>query len=401
MKHLHVPLENRLNEREKEELFYKLNFLNGLDLREENDKLIVSCGDSENTESLYETVMKIVNEVHLAKKIPLKRIFENRPITNLYHDDVFQELLYRKHITHYCPGLISFDQMLSSLAEYFDEQFKEIGRQFGAETHTYPTLIPMEILERCRYFESFPQYVNFVMHLTENHDVISAFHQSWINRHRDDFNFNAHFSNIKCALSPAVCLHTYKRYQNEEITSDLNKIITAKGKCFRYESNNMKTLERLWDFTMREIVFIGEQEFVNEMRRKSISRLSSFVDKLGLHGYIEIANDPFFTNDAEKKKIYQLGFELKYELRLHLPSEKKEISVGSFNIHQDFFGNTFNIGIRNKGAAFTGCTAFGIERWVYAFLSQYGLEMSLWPKEVNDYVQSKTNIAGTTELTSH
>ena len=32
---------------------------------------------------------------------------------------------------------------------------------------------------------------------------------------------------------------------------------TAAGHCFRYESRNIRGLERLWDFTMREIIYCG------------------------------------------------------------------------------------------------------------------------------------------------
>lgn len=81
----------------------------------------------------------------------------------------------------------------------------------------------------------------------------------------------------------------------------------------------------------------------------------------------------------------------KYELRLNI-NEKKDIAVGSFNLHGMAFTSAFNIRVRNCKNAVTGCVGFGIERWVLAFLCQYGKEEKNWPECVRKFCEKYSDI---------
>jgi seryl-tRNA synthetase len=102
-----------------------------------------------------------------------------------------------------------------------------------------------------------------------------------------------------------------------------------------------------------------------------------------LNSIIELANDPFFTNDFQVKASFQRQQEMKYELRLTIPYLDKSIACSSVNFHSTTFGNAFNIKI-GKRSAVTGCVGFGIERWAFAFLAQYGLDEALWPQSFRE-----------------
>jgi hypothetical protein len=56
--------------------------------------------------------------------------------------------------------------------------------------------------------------------------------------------------------------------------------------------------------------------------------------------------------------------------------------VGSFNFHDDFFGKSFDISLANGDTAISACTGFGIERFAYAFLCQFGTDPAHWPADV-------------------
>jgi seryl-tRNA synthetase len=73
--------------------------------------------------------------------------------------------------------------------------------------------------------------------------------------------------------------------------------------------------------------------------------------------------------------------ELKYELRLNVDQERT-IAAASFNFHENYFGEAFRIAHSDQTAIATGCVGFGLERLVYAFLCQYGLDESKWPGSV-------------------
>jgi len=46
-----------------------------------------------------------------------------------------------------------------------------------------------------------------------------------------------------------------------------------------------------------------------------------------------------------------------------------------------------NIRLAGGGLAHSGCAAFGIERWAYAFFCQNGPDSARWPERINRYVR--------------
>ena len=50
--------------------------------------------------------------------------------------------------------------------------------------------------------------------------------------------------------------------------------------------------------------------------------------------------------------------------------EERTLACGSFNLHENFFGKTMSITADDGQPAFTGCTAWGLERWVLAAFTQ-------------------------------
>ncbi|MDT3496842.1 hypothetical protein NLU03_21215, partial [Bacillus toyonensis] len=51
--------------------------------------------------------------------------------------------------------------------------------------------------------------------------------------------------------------------------------------------------------------------------------------------------------------------------------------------HGNVFGQAFSIKNNNEFAS-TSCMAFGLERWIFAFLAQYGLDTQLWPEKIKE-----------------
>jgi seryl-tRNA synthetase len=178
------------------------------------------------------------------------------------------------------------------------------------------------------------------------------------------------------ALNPAVCYHCYASVENSKIEGD-GFVVTARSRCHRYESGNHATLARLLDFTMREVIYVGKPDFVKSQREAASERLRKLVEHWGLTSWFETANDPFFTNDFEVKAAFQRQNEMKYELRL--PISTGSLAAASSNFHSVTFGKAFNI-LTGTRPACTGCTAFGLERWIYAVFSQLGLDPTQWPE---------------------
>ena len=105
----------------------------------------------------------------------------------------------------------------------------------------------------------------------------------------------------------------------------------------------MTSLERMWNFSMREVIFVGSKDFVLENREQGRQRMQSVYEELGLAYMVESANDPFFVGEFRKQAAFQNAFQLKFEIRAQLPFKDSTIAVGSYNYHQDFFGRHMNI----------------------------------------------------------
>jgi hypothetical protein len=85
------------------------------------------------------------------------------------------------------------------------------------------------------------------------------------------------------------------------------------------------------------------------------------------------ATDPFFNPSGNPKFLMQKLDPVKTEMTF-----AGRLAIGSTNFHRNFFGQTFDIR-RNGKEAFSGCVAFGMERWIYAILRRFGTDPARWP----------------------
>ncbi len=308
---------------------------------------------------------------------------------------VYDELVQRGWVKALGHGHAAFTGPALRLLELVDQRFAGIGlRDFSAVSHQYPALISSEVLARCGYFGSFPHTVSMVTHLTEDFDSIEEFRKanegaSALHLPRADA-----LNKPECCLSPAVCYHRYHSLEGQTI-SKTGDITTSMGHCFRYESRNIVGLDRLWDFRMREVIFVGSDDFVRTQREVAVERVMALLRSWDLACTLEPANDPFFATLYSAKTLWQQANVLKYEIRLPVEpgpdGAPRSIAAGSFNLHGDFFGNTFNINSHEGGAAFTGCAAFGLERWVLGLFTQNGFEPEGWPEELRSIFADETH----------
>ena len=286
------------------------------------------------------------------------------------------------------PGYFSLGPKLSRLIDYLEQRIIDVAGSLGAAPYRFPAMISPAFLERVKYLENFPQSLSFVTHLREDLEAIKEFSESAHCRNAELCSDPNHFSGIQAMLSPTVCHHLYLTLTDYQIPKD-GIVATASGHCFRYESINMASLERVWNFTMREIIFVGDEEFVSnglDFVRKSITPL---MEEFGIAYRIENANDPFFIGNYRDQAAYQNAFNLKYEIRALLPFKGTTIAIGSYNKHQEFFGRTLGITLPNGKPAYTGCFGIGFERFALAVVAQYGPSMDSWPKAIRSAIEAK------------
>jgi seryl-tRNA synthetase len=190
-------------------------------------------------------------------------------------------------------------------------------------------------------------------------------------------------------LPPTMCFHTYHQMSGRTLAADA-QVVTARGKSFRFESRYQRSLERLWDFTIREIVFIGDGPTVARHRERFLAAACELAERLGLAGRVESAEDPFFADPTVPRRMLaqRLG-RLKYELRLPV-EDGRTISVASFNVHGTTFGEPYDIRLPSGEVAQTACVGFGLERFAFALFCQHGLDPEQWPASCRDVLSIPT-----------
>jgi seryl-tRNA synthetase len=331
---------------------------------------------------LEEKVQRVVTAMVQGAFKPKIEVLEDaldRPLP--YADDPQAELMRRGEMFQESAGLFSLGPLLTRIIMFFEGRFLALADSFGATPYRFPTLIPARSLERVGYFRAFPHSLTFATHLREDLDAIDNFAQHAACGDEGLETPPESFAKIQALLSPAVCYHLYFALADKPLPAG-GVIATAVGSCFRYESVNLASLERLWNFTMREVIFVGSRDFVLQNREIGRQRMRTVFEEIGLAYRVESANDPFFIGEFKKQAAFQSAFQLKFEIRAKLPFKNSTLAVGSYNYHQDFFGRSLSITLPDGSPAHTGCIAFGLERIAFAFLAQYGLDTRLWPEVV-------------------
>jgi hypothetical protein len=123
---------------------------------------------------------------------------------------------------------------------------------------------------------------------------------------------------------------------------------------------------------MREIVCLGNQNVVEQFLENAREKLKNFFKAIGLPIEWDIATDPFFQPESNPKYIAQIVLPTKIEMIF------QDLSIGSTNLHRDYFGKNFSISM-NGETIHSACVAFGLERWVYAFIQHFGEQKENWP----------------------
>lgn len=349
-----------------------------LDLREDPDK--------EKTDYLIDKINVVVRSLVKGAFEPHLRVVtdkSDRP--QRYNRDPMETLGPSREVVTEGNGYYSLGPLLASLLDYFEDRYLAAAVELGARPYRFPALISPGYLERVKYFSNFPHSLSFVTHLREDLDAIRAFsEQATTVDGRIETDCEA-FAQVQAMLSPTVCHHLYMSLADSTIPDD-GIVATAMGNCFRYESSNMSSLERLWNFTMREIIFVGSEDFVQTGLDRSREKMDAILDEMEVAYRIETANDPFFIGSYRDQAAYQSAFELKFEVRMSLPYKDDTLAAGSYNRHRDFFGRSLDIKMPDGSYAETGCVGFGCERLAFAFIAQHGPDPQKWPIAVRTFV---------------
>ena len=329
----------------------------------------------------YEKAQALMGNTYtVAEKMTVNQIFEKKVEVD-FHSDIFDKLVENGEVNEIGDGIFVFQGQFLKLMRFFDGIFTKFADELNGIEQYYPTRWPIELFKKINYFEEFPQNILLVSGAKKERKAL----ESLIDKYGKSNNFKEielgdFLEPATTALGTSTCDPCYYIHKNGKLGK--NETYYALSKCFRNEKSTTNQLDRLTEFSMREVIAAGEEEFVKSQREIFLKFIESFASFTGLACSLEKASDPFFTNEIPEKGALQNHIESKFELLVPLGNGRSDLAVGSVNWHNDFFGRSFEIRDNSNYYMSSCCLAFGLERLVFAFLTQYGLVKTEWPEEV-------------------
>jgi len=194
----------------------------------------------------------------------------------------------------------------------------------------------------------------------------------------------------KAGICYAQCPNIYWSFSGKTIAeSSLPLLLYDRSvPSARYESGGRHGIERVDEFHRIEIVYIGTQDQLLDIKDKLIEKYRMVLsDILDLEWRMAQVT-PFYLQQAgkigeEEPNAGTIDFEawLPYRgdrdtpwLELHNVSIVGEKYIRAFNIKTQ------------KSILWSGCSGIGLERWMTAFLAQKGIDPKKWPPSFQKYL---------------
>ena len=300
----------------------------------------------------------------ISKSLDRDLIFTN-DIANQYRSDPQPQLEQVGDVVPIQPGFYSFQGDFLKVFRALNGRVKAIADQLDAIEQEYPTIWPVKLFKAIDYFNEFPHQVIMCTSVKADFETRQAFASTYAkSQDYETIKMDGLMADSEYGLEPAVCDCCYYGLAGKRQLP--NNLYTCYNKVFRNERSKTNRLDRLTNFSVRDIMFVGDESFVLESRQTLIEILSEFLTDLRLCAKIETANDPFFANESAMKSVFQNTHRLKYELLAEIPHLESSLAVGSINLHLEFFGKAFDIETEQGAPAFSGCIGVGMERMAYA-----------------------------------
>ncbi|MBB6048291.1 amino acid--[acyl-carrier-protein] ligase [Armatimonas rosea] len=272
------------------------------------------------------------------------------------------------------PGIYARGSAFTQLMEGLERAITRYGRTESTQILRCPPVLPRSIVEKCGYFQSFPNLLGcmccFTGGTTEHEALLSAVDSG--------ADLLPHLELSDVVLAPAACYYVYPYLTGT--LPQAGKTTDIENWCYRHEPSLNPM--RMRAFRMREFVHAGTPEQALGFRDSWIERAQAFLARLGLSATVAPADDPFF-GAGERLMAAQT---LKFELLIPIVSDTRPTAVMSSNYHKDHFGHLFDIRTPDGAAAHTTCIGFGMERIVLALLAQHGLQLSKWPTALREHL---------------
>ncbi|MCR8471771.1 MAG: aminoacyl--tRNA ligase-related protein [Candidatus Korarchaeota archaeon] len=306
-------------------------------------------------------------------------------------------------ISNVAPGQWLFTPPFAHILRKFEEMLIDIIlKPLGFMEAIFPKMEPISIGLKTGHLKGTPNQMIFAS-IPRSYNIEEF--EPWqdyvtiYNEANPDF-LKSFLESPKYYLCFAQCPPFYE-FLSKKIFTEKHlpiKWFDRSGPSFRWEgAGGLRGIERLVEFHRIEIVWLGTPDQVIEIRNKLLERYEYFMDKVLDLEWRWAWVTPWFLVHAgeteemgDKIDINQPGtidFEAYLPYKGSRDDNKSWLEIGNISIHGAKYTRAFRVQHASGSVLWTGCSGFGVERWVLAFLSQKGFERDSWTKTVQEYIK--------------
>ncbi len=344
-----------------------------------NRKLLIKNANlnSDEFKTVFPQIEFILAQVALtSKRIPTETLLNFTHVQRSHHKDIFKTLVLVGELQSHSIGLYSLSGSFLKVMKAIDKKIEGFAMSAGASDCEFPSLVSLRDLRRTTILENYPHFLNFVSAPVRSLSTLSE-----VGCRSEILNL---LQEPDLVCRSANCLHSYINCADSVLEKD--KYLTTSGKVFRNEGDESTGIERLREFSVREIIFIGDELRLGKFISNWTTFIKTLFESTLLRGTLETSVDLFFPTKLQTLHFFQKSQQRKYEMRVDIPEIEKTISIASLNKHERYFTEAYNIKLASGDLAYSGCVGFGLERFSYALFAQHGLDVNAWPATLTDFL---------------
>lgn len=333
-------------------------------------------GTEDELEAIIKYIITKIGKPLINKESEI--IFSNTSGVSSFKKNTWKELVKQGMVHDFGNGHVAYKGLFLELIHAVDSLFQCLAGKLKAIPIHLPNFIRWDCIKKLGSIEEYPHRLFFLSSLVSDIDKMEEFQTAALSGH---WNSMQYLSSPGYCLKTSACSLLYPTIENKSFSQ--GTYFTMLGNCARRESLNTTSFERLTEFQMREIVYIGDEPGIKKFFDYSIELFKDIIRHFDLTGHIATASDSFFVSRYNKLKLMLMLGQDKYEAHVFIPETDTTISFASFNNHRNFFSKRFGFTLKGKEAV-SACIGFGLERLVYGLLNQHGPDRSKILRMIRD-----------------
>ncbi|VVC04764.1 Type-2 serine--tRNA ligase [Candidatus Bilamarchaeum dharawalense] len=191
-------------------------------------------------------------------------------------------------------------------------------------------------------------------------------------------------------LDPLQCTTFYQFHENKVIDTSMGPVkwFDSSGPTYRNEdSDRIVPLVKQREFHRAEFVYMGTRAHVIQIREECLARLERMCRDLGL-GYRIVVGSGCYQLESGKSEMPQTVEEIPIkDLEIHCPGYENGgsfLEVAGSAVLGTIITSRFKIRDQNGNELWSGCTGIGLERLMFAVLTNYGVDFDNLPVTVQE-----------------